>query len=322
MLLLVCHLVLVFSAEQPPPDLHPITLENDTITERDVDHDHALLRIIRCEFYFCGDSQDPEHQGGALEVAYSQVTITDSDFSTCLADLGGACCFRHSTVSIHDTNFSTNLADDSGAACFDNCEVTINGGAAEFNEALEIGCYSFTTCTGSITKHVLFHNVAHQGETGGICLDFSPITFSACSFLHNHVEDGWAGAFSIYHISGPIRFSHCIFVSNEVVEWRDTHMFVSGTNTTLELSNCQFDNPDENEAILLMVENGKVPTVHKDGVRFGARLDHPYLHLMQNDSIEYQYVFKHASSDRFAMVVFVAVPLFILCSWLLLTAKG
>jgi hypothetical protein len=321
MLFLVSVFRFSLSSPELPPGLHAITIENDTISERDVDYTHSVLRIINCEFYFCGHSEDLHHHGGALEVAFSEANITNSDFAMCLADVGGACCFRFSTLFIDRTNFSTNFAEDSGAVCFDHCIVSIRGGAAEFNDALEIGCYSFITCRGSIANHVLFHNVAHQGETGGISLDGSPITFSQCSFLHNHVEDGWAGAFTIYRISGAINFTDCIFVSNEVVEWRDTHIFVSGANATLAMTNCQFDNPDEREAILLMLEDGKLPVVQKNGVKFGAKLDHPYLHQVQNGSLEYAYEFGHASSDRFAIDVFVMVPLFIACTWMVLTAR-
>jgi hypothetical protein len=70
-----------------------------------------------------------------------------------------------------------------------------------------------------------------------------------------------------------------------------------------------------------MVEGGKVPKVEKQGVKFGEKLDHPYLHLVQNQSLEYQYAFKHASSDKFAIAVFVTVPLFIVCTWGILTAR-
>jgi hypothetical protein len=304
-------------ANGPPP----IIIRNDDITERDADYQHITLQIISTSYYFCVDPDDSEHRGGAIETAFCNVSIEDSDFLMCVADIGGACYFRFSTVFVETTNFSTNFAEDTGAVCFDYCQIKIAGGASELNDALSTGCFSFINCNGTVANYILFHNVAHQEETGGACLHGSPIEFIRCSFIHNHVEDGWAGAASIYDSHGVTIFTWCTFISNEVIEWRDTHIFVSGASTILYLNGCQFDSPEEAESILLMLENDRVPVVTKRDVKFGAKIFNPYLDIVQNDSVEYLYAFKHASSDIFALTIFVAVPVFIVMVWVVLDAR-
>jgi hypothetical protein len=291
-------------------DLPPQTIADRTITFQSRDFTKLNLTIISCIFTFCEEAQH-SHRGGAIEVLYSYVYILNSLFDTCSTHTGGAAAFTDSTVVLVGTNFTLNLADEAGAAAFDLCHVGVSGGFSWYNEALEVGAFEFISCDGWVDRHVLFYNMAHQGETGGIHLHSSPIQFRGCTFCHNHVEAGWAGAISLDQINGTVEFEKCDFVSNEVVGSRDIHIFLCGKATVLVLKECNFDNPDEKETILEMLDDGQRPVISKIGTKFGAKIDHPFAGLIGNDSVEWTYAFSHHNSDVFAVLMFILVPAFI-----------
>jgi hypothetical protein len=109
-----------------------------------------------------------------------------------------------------------------------------------------------------------------------------------------------------------MRFDRVAFVRNEVVGWRDTHIFVSGSKATVVFPGCTFDTPDRSEAILVDFADGESPKVVRNETRFGVRAKHVYERLVANESAEFYWDFNHAKSDLFAM--FVVVPLFIGCA--------
>jgi hypothetical protein len=293
-------------------NLEPVRIVGEIRGELTVSYARANLTIVASHFIFCREaSGDSSREGGALEARDCAVAIADSEFHLCAADVGGGASFVDSAVSIADTNFSQNHAEDAaGAVSFDGGTAAVARGFVFGNGALCVGAFSFTAAAGTVAHAVFLLNAAHRAEAGGVTVRYLPVDFEAGAFIHNHAEGGWAGAATIYDIVGNITFDRTQFVSNEVVGWRDTHVFVRGPKTTAVFAACTFDNPDRAEAVLLEQLGGRTPALDMAGSLFGARVSHVYEELLENESAEFALSFREAWSGGFALVVIVVALVF------------
>lgn len=242
---------------------------------------------------------------------YSHARILHSLFHECQTDTGGAAAFMDSEVTLVDTNFCLNLAEEAGVAAFDLCGVSITGGVSWGNDALEVSVFEFVGCHGRIDGHIFCYNAGHLGETGGVHLHSSLISLYGCSFCHNHVEEGWAGAVTVDQANGTVVIEECDFLSNEVVGWKGTHIFASGSATVLVIKDCNFDTLLKEDAIMSMVEGPNLPNVSIIHSHFGAKIVNPLPDSIGNDSLSWEYKFEHGKSDLFAVLIFILVPAFI-----------
>jgi hypothetical protein len=300
-------------------NLSPIRFSRQEI-HNSLDFHKRNLTIDSTLFHHCQESVEGHlHSGGAIDASECIVSITDSDFERCLADFGGATSFSDSDVTILRTNFTLNTAAHSGAGVFHGGKVYIKGGFYLENDGWSVGAFSFVWAPGDVNDAFFYLNHAHDSETGGILVRDSPVNFKGGAFVHNHAEHGRAGALAIYDITGTMKFDGTIFVSNEVIGWNEVHVFVSGLETEVVFTNCTFDTVSGSMAIMLEVENGQTPKVdRKKGLRFGVRPEFPYHELFPNLSVELKWDFEEGRSNRFAMLIFVAVPLFIgVVAWIL-----
>ena len=74
------------------------------------------ITIINCTF---SDDYSKGDAGGAIYAKSSNLTIKDSDFSSCTATFGGAICNLNSTFIVSSSNFRENIAKYQGGSVFD-----------------------------------------------------------------------------------------------------------------------------------------------------------------------------------------------------------
>jgi hypothetical protein len=293
-------------------DLEAVQIIGETRENEPEDYVGVNLTVVSSEFFFCGETDfDHSHHGGAIDAVRCRVTMVDSVFDTCTSDVGGGASFTDSAVFLVRTNFTAGSAvDEAGAFFCHGGTIKVTDGFISLNQALDVGAVSFNDAAGAVKGVIFILNVAHQSEAGGVMVRDQPVNFEVGAFIHNHAEAGWAGALTIYNIVGNITFDRTQFVSNEVLGWHDTHVYVYGPETTVVFAGCTFNNPNPAEAVMVEQVDGHKPVLDMSGSQFGVKIAHVYEELMANESAEFLLSFGTTWSGGFALVMIVVGPVF------------
>lgn len=150
------------------------------------------------------DNKAPDGNGGALASYMSyRVTITNSSFTRNAAGKDGGACWwylSHTDVTIADNNFRDNTAAR-GIVYFGiyNSGQTLSGLLFEHNVVNEGTLYFENSNTNVYIINVIFSRNTARFIGGGIALYYgnSFVELISCSFIHNVVTEGSAGALII-----------------------------------------------------------------------------------------------------------------------------
>ena len=277
------------------------------------DYRRVALRIKNCKFLACMDT-NISHDGGAIDVHESEVSIRNSLFDLCVSVIAGAVSFTSCRVELIMTNFTDNRAnEEAGAGLFYNSTVQMSGGASIGNAACGSGAFSFVNTTGSIIYHAFVANEAHEKGTGGLYIEGKPVSISRCTFVHNHVDGGYSGAIVVALVEGIVTIRASRFISNEVLGEAETHIFVvTGKSTTVRLELCMFDTPLNDVLEAYANSDGKMPTIERTQLKFDLQLNNPWINEAKDvEKGMWKEKLQHSQSDLFTALMFVAVPVFI-----------
>lgn len=294
--------------------LRPVEQINQTFDES-IDYVGVSLTIISCRFINSFETTG-EHDGGAIDAHSSRVKIESTLFFDCISEIAGAVSFTNCTVTMTDTNFTANTAlEDGGAGILDRCDVDIREGKTKGNEAMKsTGGFVFIQCRGAIKRHAFLSNKAHGTGVGGIIVSGSPIWFTDCTFIHNHVDFGYSGGVLLEHPDGTSIFDACCFISNEVSGVAETHVFVTGSaSSSVKFLKCKFDTPLSLAVIKRPNFEGEEPSIDLSSSIF----DLQHYNKWSSEAEEqmehhvWESILIHSQSDKFAIAMFIMVPLFI-----------
>lgn len=294
--------------------LRPVEQVNKTF-EESVDYIGVSLTILHCKFINSFETTG-EHDGGAIDAHSSRVKIESTLFFDCISEVAGAVSFTNSTVSMFDTNFTANTAlEDGGAGILDRCDIDIRDGKTKGNEAMKsTGGFIFLECRGTIKRHAFMSNKAHGTGVGGVIVSGTPIWFNECTFIHNHVDFGYSGGVLLERPEGITMFDACAFISNEVSGVSETHVFItSGTKSDVKFLRCKFDTPLDTAVVKRASFDGIDPVIDMSTSIFDLQQTNKWVSEAeeQMEHHVWESILIHSQSDKFAITMFIMVPLFI-----------